>query len=93
MVTAINNKELRYVPPQKDVEEVEALCIHTFEQPTTGTLEVEPDIFLLLTGNLYTTHASFAYRLDLADCESGSPVVPNFYVDFRRPRVVSTAAV
>ncbi len=82
LVTAMNDKELWYVPPQRADEEVEAVCIHTFEQPSTGIVEVEPDVFLVFTSNLYTTHESFAHRLDLRGWEQGSPAAPKLLCRF-----------
>ena len=82
LVTAMNHKELWYVPPQKEDEEVEAVCIHTFEQPTTGIVEVEHDVFVVLTGNLYTTHESYAHYLDLRQWQQGSQVAPTLLCRF-----------
>ena len=93
LVTAMNDKELWYVPPQEGDEEVEAVCIHTFEQPTTGIVEVEPDIFLVFTSNLYTTHESYAHRLDLRSWEPGSPATPKLLCRFPEIARVSMAAV
>lgn len=81
LITAMNNKELWYVASYKG-EEVEPLLLHTFDQPTTGISEVSPDIFLILTGNLYTTHESFAHLVDLRDWQPGSPVSPKLLCQF-----------
>ncbi len=82
LVTAMNKKELWYVPPAVGTGEVQPVCIYTFEQPTTGIVEVEPDVFLVLCGNLYTTHESFAHRLDLRSWEPGSAVTPEYLCRF-----------
>ncbi len=82
LVTAMNNKELWFVPPSNGEEEVKPVLLHTFEQPTTGIAEIEPDVFLLLSGNLYTTHESFAHVLDLKDWKPGSPVAPKLLCRF-----------
>ena len=82
LVTAMNTKELWYVPPQTGDGEVTPLCIYTFEHPLTGIAEVEEDIFLILSGNLYTTHESFAHRLDLRDWQPGSPVASKLLCEF-----------
>ena len=82
LITAMNNKELWYVPPQKGNAQVEPVCIHTFDQPTTGIAEVEPNVFIVLSSNLYTTHESFAHRLDLRNWNLGSPVSPKLLCRF-----------
>ena len=82
LVTAMNKKELWYVPPAAESGQVQPVCIYTFEQPTTGIVEVEPDLFLVLCGNLYTTHESFAHRLDLRAWEPGSAVKPEYLCRF-----------
>ncbi len=81
LVTAMNNKELWFVPPSSG-EEVKPVLLHTFEQPTTGIAEIEPDVFLVLCGNLYTTHESFAHVLDLNGWRLGSPVTPKLLRQF-----------
>jgi hypothetical protein len=74
LVTVLNHKELWYVPPPNGQTPVEPICIHTFEQPTTGIVEVEPDIFTIASSNLYTTHESFLHRLDMNGWAPGSPL-------------------
>ena len=76
LVTAMNNKELWYVPPERGNAEVRAVRLHTFEQPTTGIVELEPEVFLVFCGNLYTTHESFVHSLDLRSWQPGSPIEP-----------------
>ncbi len=82
LVTAMSNKELWYVPGKSGDAEIKPVCIHTFEQPTTGIAEIEPDVFLILCGNLYTTNESFAHQLDLRDWQPGSPVAPKLLCRF-----------
>ena len=79
LVTAMNRKELWYVPPALDGREVTAVCIHTLETLPTGLAEIAPDVFLMLAGNLYTTHESFIYKIDLTDWTPGSPVEPELF--------------
>ena len=76
LVTSMNARELFYVPPSSGEAPVEPVLLHRFDQPTTGLVEVEPDLFLVSTSNLYTTHESFLYRLDLRNYQPGSPVQP-----------------
>ena len=74
LVTSMNARELLYVPPYVGGDSVEPILLHSFEQPTTGLVEVEPDLFLVSTSNLYTTHESFLHRLDLRGWTPGDPI-------------------
>ena len=65
LVTSMNARELWYVPPSASPAVVDPVRVHTFDQPATGLVEVEPDIFLVSTSNLYTSHESWMHRLDL----------------------------
>ncbi len=82
LVTAMNQKELWFVPPSHGDGQVTALLLHTFDEPATGIAEVEPDVFLILTGNLYTTHEAYARQLDLRGWQPGLPVVPKLLCKF-----------
>ena len=82
LVTCVTTKELFYVPPWSGTTMVEPLRLHRFEELPTGIIEIEPDIFLICTGNLYTTHESFLCRLDLHDWQPGSPVAPELVFRF-----------
>ena len=82
LITVLNKNELWYVPPQVGDTEVEAVRIHTFEQPTTGIIEVEANVYVILCGNMYTTHESFAHHLDLRGWKPGSPVAVNLLCRF-----------
>ena len=82
LVTCVTTKELFYVPPWSGTGMVEPVRLHCFEQIPTGVIEIEPDIFLICAGNLYTTHESFLYRLDLRDWRPGSPVAPELVFRF-----------
>ena len=73
LVTSMNDKELFYVSPSSGAAPVEPVLLHRFDQPTTGLVEVEPDLFLVSTSNLYTTHESYLQRLDLRDWQPGTP--------------------
>ena len=64
LVTSMNTRELFYVPPSSGDAPAEPVLLHRFDQPTTGLVEVEPDLFLVSTSNLYTSHESFLHRLD-----------------------------
>ena len=82
LVTAMNHKELWYVPPPAPGEQVTPSCLHTFDQPTLGLAEIEPNVFLMLASNLYTTHESFIYKIDLSDWVPGGPIRPEPYCRF-----------
>ena len=82
LVTAVNHKELWYVPPPSAKGPVQPLRIQTFDLPTLGLAEVGPDVFLMLAGNIYTTHESFIYKLDLRDWRPGSPLQIEKFFEF-----------
>lgn len=74
LVTAMNQRELWYVPAAADGEQVEPARLHTFDTPVTGLAEIEPDVFLMLAGNLYTTHEAFIHRVDLRGWKPGDSI-------------------
>ena len=74
LITSVNHKQIWYVPPMRGTAPVEPSLLHGFEQPTTGVVEIEPDVFLVSTSNLYTTHECTLHRLDLRGWTPGSPV-------------------
>ena len=57
LVTSMNARELWYVPPVTKEAPVEPFRIHTFDQPTTGLVEVEHDVFLVST-SIFTARTS-----------------------------------
>ena len=73
LVSDLTRKGLWYVPPVRDGETAEPMLLSSFEQPTLGMVEVEPDVFLVATSNLYTTHESFLHRLDMRGWAPGAP--------------------
>ena len=82
LVTSMNARELFYVPPSSGEAPAEPILLHRFDQPTTGLVEIEPDLFLVSTSNLYTTHESFLHRVDLREYQPGSPVRPEMVFRF-----------
>ena len=82
LVTEVNHRELWYVPPSDDHVPVEPVHLHTFEQPTVGIVEVEPDVVLVCSTNLYTTHESYLHRFDFRDWSPGAPIEPQLAFEF-----------
>ena len=82
LVTSMNARELFYVQPASGDAPVEPMLLHRFDQPTTGLVEIEPDLFLVSTSNLYATHESFLHLLDLRGYQPGSPVQPEMVFQF-----------
>ena len=62
LITAINHGELWYVPAADGDEQVEPMLLHKFDMLTMGIAEAEPDVFLMLACNFYTTHESVLRR-------------------------------
>ena len=82
LVTSMNARELFYVPPPSGDAPIEPVLLHRFDQPTTGLVEIEADLFLVSTSNLYTTHESFLHLLDLRGYQPGSPIRPEMVFRF-----------
>jgi len=82
LVTVNNKKELWFVPPVNGDIPVEPLLLSTFVENAVGIIEVEPDIFLICTSNVYTTHESYLHRLDLRDWAPGAAINPEMVFEF-----------
>ena len=74
LVTAMNQKELWFLPPPGDGPPVTPQLIHTFEHPATAIIETRPDVFHVATSDVYTTHDSFLHRIDLRAWTTGAEV-------------------
>jgi hypothetical protein len=81
LVTALNYKELWYVPTNGTVS-VKPVLLHTFDQLTLNLIEVEPDVFYLCTSNAYTDHKSSLHRVDLRNWSGGIAIQPQKVLDF-----------
>ncbi len=82
LITSMNARELFYVPPFTGAAPVEPLLLHRFDQLATGLVEIEPDVFLVSTSNVYTTHESSLHRLDLRGWQPGAPARPDMVFRF-----------
>ncbi len=82
LVTFLNNGQIWYVPAQQEEEQVEPVHLHTFEQNAAGIVEIEPDVFVIMCSNFYTTHEGFAYLLNLRGWQPGQPVEPELLGQF-----------
>ena len=81
LVTAMNRKELWYVPPT-DQQLVEPVLLHTFEQLTMSLIEIESNVFYLFTSNVYSDHKSSLHRINLRNWSAGEPIHPVKILDF-----------
>jgi hypothetical protein len=94
LINVANQKELWYVPPADGDQQVEPIRLHTYKENGAGIVEIEPDVFLLFTGNVYTTHESFLHRLDLRHWKPGTPIAPELVCQFpERARGVNGACL
>ncbi len=73
LVTVLNHKELWFIPSSESQPPV-PLLLCRFEQCAMGIFEVEPDLFVICSSNLWTTHDCFLHRLDLRGWSPGDPV-------------------
>ena len=74
LVTAVNKKELWYLPPPTGDTPVQPLLLHTFDQPPFDIVETTRDVFYVDTSNYSTDHASSLQRVDLRHWKPGMPV-------------------
>jgi hypothetical protein len=74
LVTVVTPHALYYLPPHKAGEPVEPVLLHTFSELATGIAELEPDVFVVISTNGYTTHENYLHRLDLRGWAPGAPV-------------------
>ena len=56
LVSAVMRKELYYLPHPSTDTEVKPTLLHTFNELAWAPVEVERDVFVIFTGNNYTTH-------------------------------------
>ncbi len=94
LIHVANRKELWYVPPSDGDQIVEPVHLHTYKENAGGIVELEPDVFALFTGNVYTTHESFLHRMDLRNWKPGTPITPELVSQFpERARGVNGACL
>jgi len=94
LVHVANKKQLWYVPPADGDQVAQPTLLHTYEENAAGIVELEPDVFVLLTGNVYTTHEAFLHRLDLRKWKTGTPITPEVVARFpERARGVNGACM
>ena len=74
LVTAVNKKELWYLPAPTGDTPVQPVLLHTFDQPPFDIVETTRDVFYVDTTNYLTDHTSFLQRVDLRHWEPGMPV-------------------
>jgi hypothetical protein len=85
LVTALQSKELWYVPPAIPSEQVEPSLLFTFDQSPMSLVEPEADVFYLCTSDGYKTHASSLFRIDLRDWKLGATIKPELILSFPAP--------
>jgi hypothetical protein len=82
LVTVATRKELWYLPPPREGAPVDPMRLHIFDQFVSGIVEHKPDRFYICTGNAYTTHEAYLYRLDLAGWAPGATAKPELVLTF-----------
>ena len=85
LVTALNKKELWYLPAPTTGTPVQPLLLHTFDQPPFDIVETTRDVFYVDTTNYLTDHASSLQRVDLRHWEPGMPVPVQPVLKFPSP--------
>ena len=82
LVTALNHKELWYIPSSPDGAEVAPRLLLIFPHLAMGIVEGDPDVFCITTSEIYSWSASHLYRLDLNGWTPGKPVNPEVILHF-----------
>jgi hypothetical protein len=82
LISAVMRNELYYVPQPKPDGEVKPVLVHTFNENAWGILELERDVFVMFTGNDYTTLEAYLWRLDLRGWTPGAPLTPELIFSF-----------
>jgi hypothetical protein len=76
LISGVTQKQLYFLPPPRAGEVLKPTLLHAFGELVTGIAELEPDVFVVMTTNAYTTHENYLHRLDLRGWTSGAPVKP-----------------
>ena len=82
LVNSMNARKLFYIRPSSGDAPIEPVLLHRFDQPTTGLVEIEPDLLLVSTSNIHRTHESLVHRIDLPGFQAGSSVQPEMVFRF-----------
>src|ERR1700741_3468542 len=76
LITAVLQKELWCVLNPVARAEAPPVLVHTFEDPVSGIVEVQPDVFIVRLTEGYTSHESHLARVDFTGWTPGEPVTP-----------------
>jgi hypothetical protein len=82
LISAMNHRELWYVPPWNGTDLSDPLLLYTFPQLTMGITEGSDDVFYLLLSNIYSSHESHLLRINLVDWKPGFPIAPEPVLTF-----------
>ncbi len=72
LVTELLHMQVWYLPRPSGAMPVKPVLVRTFDQPASGIVELESDIFYVSTTDGLTTGESYLHRLDLRDWSPGS---------------------
>ena len=92
LITVVTPKELYFLPPPRTDAEVEPVLLHTFDELATGIAELEPDLFVVISTNAYTTHENYLHRVDLRGWNPGTQVKPEKILAFPKEVLALNAA-
>jgi hypothetical protein len=87
LITAVLQKELWCVPVRQADELAKPVLVHTFDHLITAVIEVEPDVFVLVLSDGYTTHESHLAQIDLNGWTFQDPIEPVIIYSFTDYRV------
>ena len=85
LVTVANRNELWFVPAPGGKLPVEPHLLFTFEFNMGFVVEWKPERFLLAVADVYETHESRLYELDLRGWSPGASIEPRRMLEFPKP--------
>ena len=87
LITVTNRKELWFAPPPGEALPVKPVLLFTFEFNLGFVVEWKPERFLVAVADVYDTHESRLYELDLTGWTPGASVAPRRMLEFPKPWV------
>lgn len=88
LVSAMNKRELWYIPAPLGPLPVQPVLVHNFDLMTLNIVETAvEDVFYLTASNVYTTRVSHLYRLDFSGWTPGRSLRSELLLEFPEPKV------
>jgi hypothetical protein len=86
LISVANRNELWLVPAPGEALPVKPLLLHTFDFNASFIVEWKPDRFLVGVADVYRTHESWIYELDMRGWTEGNAVQPRLVLQLPEPK-------